>query len=392
MNKDSSKKQTILAVDDTPENLDVVKSILVPEYIVKAAVNGKIALKIAEAQQPDLILLDILMPGMDGYEVCHALKSNPATAHIPVIFLTAMDDMENEAKGFEIGAADYIPKPVRPAILVARVRTHLKLKHNMEQLQAAYSVIKGQRDRMEQELTVAGEIQASMVPPGHPALPERRDIDLWAALYPAREVGGDLYDFHIIDENRLCFCVGDVSGKGVPAALFMAITKTLIKARSLDDPSTATIVTHVNTALSEGNEASMFVTLFLAILDLSTGEMTYTNAGHNPTLIKRVNGDIEKLTERHGPIVGGVPDLSFKESQLKLQPGDLLLAFTDGVTEAMNGTQELYSDQRLEQLFAATDSGSSKRVLETVIADVELFEAGAERADDITVLALRMTS
>ena len=271
MSEQNDRKQTILAVDDTPENLDVVKSILVSDYVVKAAVNGKMALKIAEAQQPDLILLDIMMPEMDGYEVCRLLKSNPATARIPVIFLTAKDETENEAKGFELGAADYILKPVSPPILTARVKTHLELKSQMEQLETAFAIIKRQKDRMEQELTVAGEIQARMVPPGSPALPGRGDLDLWAALHPAREVGGDLYDFQIIDDDRLCFCVGDVSGKGVPAALFMAITKTLIKARSLDDPSTASIVTKVNDALNEGNDTAMFVTLFVGILDLSTG-------------------------------------------------------------------------------------------------------------------------
>ena len=199
MTTEDDKKKTILAVDDTPENLDVVKGILVPGYTVKAAVSGKMALKIAEAQPPDLILLDIMMPEMDGYEVCRLLKGNPATAKIPVIFLTAKDETEDETKGLALGAADYILKPVSPPILEARVKTHLTLKSNMEQLEAAYAIIKGQKDRMEEELTVAGEIQARMVPPASPALPERDDLDLWAVLEPAREVGGDLYDFQLVD-------------------------------------------------------------------------------------------------------------------------------------------------------------------------------------------------
>ena len=389
MSEEPGKKQTILAVDDTPENLHIVKSILVPEYAVKAAVNGKMALKIAEAQQPDLILLDIVMPEMDGYEVCRALKSNPATKGIPVIFLTAKDETEDEAKGFELGAADYILKPVSPSILTARVKTHLTLKSKMEQLEAAYAIIKRQKDRMEEELNVAGEIQAKMVPPGSPALLGRDDLDLWAVLHPAREVGGDLYDFQIVDGNRLCFCVGDVSGKGVPAALFMAMTKTLIKARSLEDSSTASIVSHINTALNEGNDTSMFVTLFVGILDVTTRELTYTNAGHNPTLVKRADESVEVLAERHGPIVGGLPDLTYGEARLQLGDGDLLLAYTDGVTEAMNPADELYSCARLERLIAETSFDSAEQALETVIADVERFEAGAERADDITVLALR---
>jgi sigma-B regulation protein RsbU (phosphoserine phosphatase) len=333
-----------------------------------------------------------MMPEMDGYEVCRLLKSNSATQHIPVIFLTAKGETEDEAHGFELGAADYISKPVSPAILTARVRTHLTLKRNMEELQAAYAIIKRQKDRMEQELTVAAEIQASLLPAGKPAFPERGDIDLWAELYPAREVGGDLYDFYFLDENHLCFCVGDVSGKGVPASLFMAITKTLIKSRSLDDRSTASIVTHVNAALSEDNEMAMFVTLFLGILDLETRDLTYTNGGHNPPLIKRRDGQLEVVDTRHGPIVGGVPGITFQEGRLRLDPGDLLLSFTDGVTEAMNSDNGLYTSDRLESLITNTQLDSSERTVGAVMADVERFEAGAERADDITILALRVKS
>ena len=144
---ESRHKFTILAVDDTPENLDVVKGILAKDYIVKVAINGPMALKIAEKQPPDLILLDVMMPGMDGHEVCQKLKENPDTRDIPVIFLTAMDQTSEEAYGFSLGAADYIAKPVNPPILQARVRTHLALKESMDELQKAYGIIKSQKDR-----------------------------------------------------------------------------------------------------------------------------------------------------------------------------------------------------------------------------------------------------
>ena len=164
------------------------------------------------------------MPEMDGYEVCQRLKGNPMTSEIPVIFLTAKDQTMDEAKGFELGAADYILKPVSPPILKARVDTHLTLRRQMQ-------VIRGHKERMEKELNVGSEIQMSMLPVTFPPFPNRKEFDLFASLQPAREVGGDFYDFFFIDDSRLCFSVGDVSGKGVPAALFMAMTKTLLKSR-----------------------------------------------------------------------------------------------------------------------------------------------------------------
>ena len=190
MSEGHREKPVVLAVDDTPENLDVVKGILTPEFTVRAATSGKMALKIIEKQQPDIILLDIMMPGMSGYDVCEQLKADPSTRDIPVIFLTAMEQTTDEAKGFELGAADYITKPVNPPILEARVRTHLALKFAMDELQSAYAVIKKQKDRMQEELNVGRDIQMSMLPIEFPPFPDRSEFDLHAILEPAREVGG----------------------------------------------------------------------------------------------------------------------------------------------------------------------------------------------------------
>jgi sigma-B regulation protein RsbU (phosphoserine phosphatase) len=373
----STSKPVVLAVDDTPENLDVVKGILASDYMVKAAVNGEMALKIVEKAPPDLILLDIMMPGMSGYEVCEQLKSNPDTRDIPVIFLTAMEQTTDEAKGFELGAADYITKPVNPPILQARVRTHLALKQSMDELQAAYAIIKKHSDRMEQELNVGHDIQMSMLPLEFPAFPERSEFSLHATLKPAREVGGDFYDFFFVDDHHLCLVVGDVSGKGVPAALFMAVTKTMIKSQATDDPSPASIITRVNDDLSADNPASMFVTLFIAIVNTRTGEFRFTNAGHNPPYILR-SDELECLDQRHGPIIGAVE-------------GVALLIFTDGVTEAMSPADELYSEARLEALL--TNAKDPPEALTgRIIDDVESYAAGAEQADDITILAYRAES
>ena len=384
---DAKKRFTVLAVDDTPENLDVVKGILTPEYVVKVAINGPMALKIVEKQPPDLILLDIMMPGMNGYEVCRRLKSNPKTSEIPVIFLTAMDQTSDEASGFELGAADYITKPVNPPILEARVKTHLALKVSMDELNKAYGIIKVQKDRMEDELNVGRDIQMSMLPLEFPAFPDRDDLSVHALLKPAREVGGDFYDFFFVNDDEICLVVGDVSGKGVPAALFMAVTKTMIKTRAMDDRSPASIITRVNDEMSADNPSCMFVTLFIAICNVRTGEFRFTNAGHNPPYIKRASGALECLDQRHGPIIGAVEEMAYKESEITMLFGDTVFIFTDGVTEAMDTDSQLYSEIRLENVLGETKSSTVENLVNESLASVESFADGAEQADDITILA-----
>jgi serine phosphatase RsbU (regulator of sigma subunit) len=256
-------------------------------------------------------------------------------------------------------------------------------------LQEAYGIIKDQKERMEKELNVAHEIQMSMVPLTFPPFPERKEFTIYATLEPALEVGGDFYDFFFIDEDRLCFCVGDVSGKGVPAALFMAVTRTMIKSKASADPSTASILTFVNEQISQENPNCMFVTLWVGVLDIRTGEVTYTNAGHNPPYLKRVDGSLEKLDMLHGPVVGAVEGLVYGEDKLKFSSEDLLLAFTDGVTEEIDVNDELYGDMRLETLLSEMTDVSVERSVQDVVASVREFQGESAQDDDITVLALQ---
>ena len=198
-------------------------------------------------------------------------------------------------------------------------------KRAEEALQEANRIIKDQRDRMEGELNIGRKIQMSMIPLVFPPFPDHDEFSVFAALEPAREVGGDFYDYYFIDEGRLCFCVGDVSGKGVPAALFMAVTKTLIKALAIDDVSTASILTHVNAELSADTKTSMFVTVFLGILNIRSGEIVYTNAGHNPPYFRRKGGSLQRLDVRHGPVIGAVPGMVYRENTdtMCIAPGSL---------------------------------------------------------------------
>ena len=382
-------ESTVLAVDDTPENLDVVRGILEGDYDVKVAINGHIALKIAQSQSPDLVLLDIMMPEMDGYEVCRQLKADPATRDIPVIFLTAKGDTADEAEGFALGAADYILKPVNPPLLKARVKTHLALKHNMDELQAAYAVINRQKERMEGELNVGRDIQLSMVPDRFPAFPDRDEFEIHGLLKPAREIGGDFYDYFFVDRNKLCVSVGDVSGKGVPAALFMAVTKTMIKSTSADDHSPASIITRVNEEISQDNPKCMFITLWLGILDTATGELRYTNAGHPYPSVRRPDGSVKTLQQVHGPVVGAMDGMAYGEDSINLGRGDQLLVFSDGITEAMDISDQLYGEQRIIDLLQSTEDCAPESLVTATLASVETFAGEAEQADDITILAMK---
>ena len=387
---DVKDKPVILAVDDTPENLDVVKGILASKYTVKAAINGPMALKIVEKQPPDLILLDIMMPGMSGYEVCERLKSNPDTSNIPVIFLTAMDQTTDESKGFDLGAADYITKPVNPPILEARVKTHLALKQAMDELQDTYATIKRQKDRMQEELNVGHTIQMSMLPLDFPAFPERSEFDLHGLLKPAREVGGDFYDFFMVSEDEICLVVGDVSGKGVPAALFMAVSQTMIKTAASGDRSPASIMTRVNDALSTDNPASMFVTLFLAIVDIRTGRFRYCNAGHNPPYIVHPDGRLTCLNQRHGVVMGAMPGMAYGEDEATLEKDDSLFMFTDGVTEAMDPKGQFYNETGLEHFLGNADRSTAQNLAGSALQSVEGFAGEADQFDDITILVYRL--
>jgi sigma-B regulation protein RsbU (phosphoserine phosphatase) len=259
-----------------------------------------------------------------------------------------------------------------------------ELQESFENLKRTTSA----KERMESELNIGRDIQMSMLPLVFPAFPHRHEFSVFAALHPAREVGGDFYDFFLIDEDRFCFCVGDVSGKGVPAALFMAVTKTLIKSRASNDFSPASIMTHVNDEVGRHNESCMFVTIFLGILDVMTGQLAYTNAGHNPPYLKRKDGTLVRLDRRHGPVIGAMEGMVYQEDRVGLSPRDMLLVYTDGVTEAMDPSQALYEEKQLVELYGAREYASAEDVVRVTVDDVWRFQAEAVQADDVTVLAV----
>jgi len=253
------------------------------------------------------------------------------------------------------------------------------------------------KERMESELAIGRSIQMNMLTLTLPNLPKRKDLELDAILQPARELGGDFYDFYffrehtayLFEQNTCCFCIGDVSGKGVPAALFMSVVKTLMKAQSDITLSPAKILTHVNQSLSANNPTCMFATLFFGTLNLTTGDLVYTNAGHHPPYVRRQDGSIEKLAQKHGPAIGIVDGLIYRESRTNLSYGDILFSYTDGVTEAMDLHQNLFSDERLLSLLTSAQYSSAKESIHLIHQAVTEFQGNAEQSDDITMLSLQ---
>jgi sigma-B regulation protein RsbU (phosphoserine phosphatase) len=245
------------------------------------------------------------------------------------------------------------------------------------------------KERIEGELKAAHDIQMSLLPKLFPPFPERKEFDIYAKLEPAREVGGDLYDFFLLGEDRLFFLVGDVSGKGVPAALFMAVTKTLVKrmAEKCIDPSL--VLTQVNQELCRDNESMMFVTLFCGLLNFKTGELLFSNAGHNPPLVIRSGQKPEWLKVPEGFVLGAMEDAVYRIERIFLDLGDTILLYTDGVTEAMDRERAFYSEKRLMSAVERGKSASVEGLIQEVLRSVKEFTKGESLSDDVTLLALQ---
>ncbi len=245
-----------------------------------------------------------------------------------------------------------------------------------------------EKERISTELNVATQIQEDMLPRIFPAFPERKEFDIHATMAPAKEVGGDFYDFFLVDDDHLAVVMADVSGKGVPAALFMVIAKTLIKNHTQTGMAPSMAFEKTNTQLCEGNEAGLFVTAWMGVLEISTGNMTYVNAGHNPPLLKKADGKYEYLKGRRGFILAGMEDLKYRENEIHLDEGDVLFLYTDGVTEATDLNDELYGEERLKDILDRQTVSVPADILKAVKKDVDDFVGEADQFDDITMLGL----
>jgi sigma-B regulation protein RsbU (phosphoserine phosphatase) len=245
------------------------------------------------------------------------------------------------------------------------------------------------KERIESELKIARDIQMGMLPKVFPPFPRKKELDIYAMIEPAKEVGGDLYDFFFLDEDHLCLAIGDVSGKGVPAALFMAITMALLKTKAKEEVSPSNVLTRVNHDLCQDNPYSMFVTVFLGILNVRTGEFIYCNGGHNPPWLLRPLGDAISLQEGGGSALGALEEVLYQPQEMILQKGDTLFLYTDGVTEAMNQEEDLFGDTRLQSVLLTLKESPVEAVVDGVMKEVKRFSRGAPQADDITMVAVK---
>lgn len=378
--------QKILVVDDAKPNIKILADLLSDQADVVFATSGRVALEKAAQEDFDLILLDVLMPEMDGYEVCRTLKANPRTENAPIVFVTGLSDEQDEEKGLQLGAIDYITKPFSPAIVRARVRNHLLARKHQKELASAHEQL---RVATEKEMRIAHDIQMAMLPKGAGGADSFGRFDIAAVLKPARSVGGDLYNYFPSSPDTLCFAVGDVSDKGVPAALFMVKTNTLLRSAGGDALVLDNLLEKVNRELSRDNDACMFVTLIVGILDVRTGDIALANGGHNAPVLLSADGSSTYLEFETGPALGFDETGEFPVWKSRLNPGETLLLYTDGVTEAFDAADEMFSDERLLDVAATFGDAAPGAMTKSLVDAVESFAGSRGQSDDITVVALR---
>ena len=380
----------ILSVDDEMD-LELLltqyfrRKIRKGEYEFVFAHNGLEALTMM-VKHPDIeiILSDINMPEMDGLTLLAKINEmrNPA---LRVIMVSAYGDMGNIRQAMNNGAFDFATKPIDLddlSVTIEKAIAQINYVHEMQKEHTQLESLKG-------DLAVAGEIQQAILPRIFPPFPDKADkLDIAASMTPAKDVGGDFYDFFRIDDDRIGFLIADVSGKGVPAAIFMAVSRTLIRATGIRGGSPADCIGYSNKLLSDESVDCMFVTVFYGIMNVTTGEVTYCNAGHNPPYIIKGTGEVKALEMSKDPMVGAISGVDYHDCQLQLDKGDALVMFTDGVTEAMNAANEEFGEARLEATLSKTFS-KCQDVVEAIKTDVAGFVDGAEQSDDITVLALK---
>ena len=265
----------------------------------------------------------------------------------------------------------------------------LKMEIGINEYISNLTKVTAEKERIGAELNVAAKIQADMLPRIFPAFPERKEFDLYASMNPAKEVGGDFYDFFMIDDDHIGLVIADVSGKGVPASLFMVIAKTLIKNRALLGGSPSEVLSYANDQLGEGNEAELFVTVWFAIIEISTGKGIAANAGHKHPALRKKDGAVELVKYRHSPAVATMPGINFKEHEFKLDPGDSLYVYTDGVTEATRSDNVLFGTDRMIASLNKDPEADPKTMLETVRDDIDEFVGDAPQFDDITMLGFK---
>jgi sigma-B regulation protein RsbU (phosphoserine phosphatase) len=378
-------KKLLLVVDDEPANIRLANSILRDDYNIRAATSGMEALSMTQsAPMPDLILLDVMMPEMSGYDVCRTLKATPQTRDIPVIFLTGQTQNEYETRGFEVGAVDYIHKPFSMAVVKARVKTHIMLREARELLSRQLIAINN-------ELEMAREIQISILPNNTPKI---AGLDIAARYIPMSAVAGDFYDFISVDEKHLGVLIADVSGHGLPAALIASMLKIALSAQSPHAFDPARVLAGLNQLLC-GKFRRHYVTAAYLFLDLEKDIVSYAGAGHPPLLMWSKREGMAREFEENGLFLGQFAEATYSSIQIPLEAGDRLFLYTDGILEFKSRAAEEFGGDRLRQFLEANHGLSADHLVDTLIGQVWLWAeqtAGLAQLDDITLLAMDVMS
>ena len=356
------------------------------DYEFFFARNGVEALAVLD-EHPDIeiILCDINMPEMDGLTLLAKLneRRNPA---MRVIMVSAYGDMRNIRLAMNNGAFDFATKPIDMDDLA------LTIEKAIGQIDYVHASQKEHRqlESLQKDLALASEIQQYFLPSTFPPFPEDSDkLQIYASMEAAKDIGGDFYDFFRIDDDHIGLVIADVCGKGIPAALFMAVSQTILRTKAASNASAAECLTETNRLLADYSVEYMFVTTFYAIYNTKTGHVNYCNAGHNVPYVLRADGTIEQLPKSSNMMVGAFKEATYQEDSLQLGHGDTLVMYTDGVTEAMNRNDKAFGNKRLEFLLGGLSGLSCQQIVETVKTGISCFVDGAEQSDDMTMLVLR---
>ena len=381
----------ILSVDDEMD-LELLltqyfrRKIRKGEYEFYFAHNGLEALTmLLKVKDIDIILSDINMPEMDGLTLLTKVNEmqNPA---LKCIMVSAYGDMGNIRTAMNNGAFDFATKPIDLDDLSVTIEKAIEQIDYIKKSQAEHT----QLESLKTDLAVAGEIQHAILPRIFPPFPENDyELDLAALMTPAKDVGGDFYDFFRIDKEHIGVVMADVSGKGVPAAIFMAVSRTLIRAIGLQGYTPDVCLTKANELLCGESVDSMFVTVFYAIYNIYTGELDYCNGGHNSPYILRSDGRVEQMPISTNCMVGVIDGFTFNKDKAQIGVGDTLVMYTDGVNEAFNTEFVEYGDDRMEKVLGELNGKTCREVIDGQLEDVRRYAEGAEQSDDITIMALK---